>query len=423
MTRAAKDIMPPNFTLKIIIALGMGVLVGFAMRMAPIPELVREGVVDGIFNTGGLLFINLLKMLVVPVVFVSLVCGVSSLGDVRKLGRIGLKTFVLYLFTTFIALILGLLFAFMFQVGKGASLKTTSTFTAIPPQSIQELILGMVPSNPISSLASGNLLQIIIFSLLLGMSLMMAGKAGESIRKIFANMEIILQKLVYIVMVIAPYGIFCLMAALFAKQGFNIIINLFQYFFVVMLTLFFQLFVVYSIFLTLLGRRNPITFFKKMYTTMLFAFSISSSNAAIPVVLETTEKRLGVHNSVAAFVIPLGATINMDGTAIMQSIATIFIAHAYQIDIGMVGYLTVILMAMMTSIGTAGVPSVGLITLTMVLQQVGLPTEGIALIIGVDRLLDMLRTTVNISGDAMVACLVASSEGMLDKKIFNALQR
>jgi len=413
------QIVPSNFSLKIVLALVFGAIIGLAIRVIPLPQVVVHGLVDGVLHTGGVIFIDLLKMLVVPVVFVSLVCGVSSLQSIQKISRIGLRTFVLYLITTLLALIIGLSFATLFNVGGQASLVTSSTFTALPALSFKEVLLGMVPSNPIQAMATGNLLQLIVFALMFGMALMMAGNSGQSVRKLFVEMDVILQRLVFIVMVIAPYGIFCLLATLFAKQGIGIIDDLFEYFMVVILSLLVQLFVVYSLFLALLGKLDPRQFFKKMYTTMLFAFSISSSNAAIPVVLETTERKLGVDNSVASFVIPLGATINMDGTAIMQSVATIFIAHAYHIDIGLGGYLTVIVMAMLASIGTAGVPSVGLITLTMVLQQVGLPTEGIALIIGIDRLLDMLRTAVNITGDTMVACLVARSEGLLDKKIFN----
>tara|TARA_R110000868_G_scaffold244441_3_gene500753 strand:- start:190 stop:1455 length:1266 start_codon:yes stop_codon:yes gene_type:complete len=417
---AASQIMPHRFTLKIVLALIFGAIIGLAVRILPLPDVVMMGLVDGIFHTGGIIFIDLLKMLVVPVVFVSLVCGVSSLQNVQKLGRIGLKTFGLYLLTTLLALIAGLSFAALFNIGSGASLVTSTTFTPLAAHSFKDVLLGMIPSNPIQAMATGNLLQLIVFALMFGMALMMAGEQGQVIRKLFISIDAILHKLVFIVMVIAPYGIFCLLASLFAKQGLGILDDLFQYFMVVIFVLLFQLAIVYSFFLWVIGKINPRQFFKKMYTTMLFAFSISSSNAAIPVVLETAEKKLGVDNSVASFVIPLGATINMDGTAIMQSVATVFIAHAYQIDIGLSGYVTVVVMAMLASIGTAGVPSVGLITLTMVLQQVGLPTEGIALIIGIDRLLDMLRTSVNISGDTMVACLVAKSEGLLDEKILNS---
>lgn len=420
MTVASK-IMPSQFTLKIVLALIFGAIAGLAVRIVPLPEVVVYSLVDGLLSTGGTIFIDLLKMLVVPVVFVSLVCGVSSLQNVHKLGRIGLKTFALYLITTFMALVIGLSLATVFNIGSNASLVTTTTFTPLAAHSFKDVILGMIPSNPIQAMASGNLLQLIVFALLFGVAMMMAGESGQSIRRFFIDVDNILHKLVFIVMVIAPYGIFCLLASLFAKQGISIIGDLFQYFMVVIVALFFQLLVVYSLFLWLVGKLNPSQFFRKMYSTMLFAFSISSSNASIPVVMETAEKKLGVDNSVASFVIPLGATINMDGTAIMQSVATIFIAHAYHIDIGLIGYLTVILMAMLASIGTAGVPSVGLITLTMVLQQVGLPTEGIALIIGIDRLLDMLRTAVNISGDTMVACLVARSEGLLDRQVFNSV--
>jgi Na+/H+-dicarboxylate symporter len=412
--------MPPHFTLKIVLALFLGALTGILLKFIPIPEFVRDILVDDVLHTGGRLFISLLKMLVVPVVFVSLVCGVSSLGSVKMIGRIGLKTFLLYMLTTVIALTLGLFLASLFNIGSSADLHVASNFVSIAPPSLKEVVISLVPSNPIEAMASGNMLQLIFFSLFLGMSMTMAGKHGKAIRTIFVNFNEVLMKLVFIVMILAPYGIFFLLSALFARQGLNVLLELFQYLLVVVIVLLVHLFVSYSLMLRLLGKLNPIPFYKKMYDAMLFAFGVSSSNASIPIVMETAEQKLGVNNSVASFVIPLGASINMDGTAIMQSVATVFIAHVYHIDIGLTGYLTVIFMATLASIGTAGVPGIGLITLTMVLQQVGLPAEGIALIIGVDRIIDMLRTAVNVCGDSMIACLVASSEKLLDTKTYDA---
>jgi Na+/H+-dicarboxylate symporter len=268
-------------------------------------------------------------------------------------------------------------------------------------------------------MANGNMLQIIIFAMLFGYAISISGKAGRVFVRIFNDANTVLMKLIFIVLWFAPYGVFCLLAKLFSTEGFSVIYSLAGYFFTVLAALAIQWFVVYGCFIRLFANLNPFIFFKKMYTAMIFSFSTSSSSASIPVTLDTVENKLGVPNSVASFVIPLGATINMDGTAIMQGVATVFIAHAYNIDIGLIGYLTVILTATLASIGTAGVPGVGLITLTMVLKQVGLPVEGIALIIGIDRLLDMVRTAVNVSGDCMVSLLVSKSQKELNTNIYN----
>lgn len=409
-----------SLTIQISAALLLGALVGLLLRFLPLDSAIKTFLLENIFQVGGSLFIDLMKMLVIPIVFVSLVYGCSSLGSVGKLGRIGFKTFILYILTTMLAISLALGVASAFHLGSGIYIEVPTNFNpgAAPP--LRDVILGMIPSNPIQAMAQGNMLQVIVFSMLLGSAILLSGKYGENIRQIFLNFNEVLMRLVSIVMKVSPYGIFCLLVIVFAKQGLEVLIVLFQYFVIVLFVLSLQLFVSYSVFLKFIGRLSPLPYFRKMYPALLFAFGVSSSNASIPVVLETLEDKLGVDNSVASFIVPLGATINMDGTAIMQGVATVFIAHVYHIDIGLSGYLTVILMATLASIGTAGVPGVGLITLGMVLQQVGLPLEGIALILGVDRVLDMARTAVNVAGDAMVGCLVAKTENLLDKKVYYA---
>ena len=410
---------PARLTTHILIAMILGFLVGLAIRMSPLLETTKRFLIENFFQTGGDLFIDLMKMLVVPVVFISLVCGVSSLNEVGKLGRIGIKTIAFYLLTTAIAVSLALSMALIFKVGQNIHATPMTGFTLQNPPSLKEVVKSLIPSNPVNALSSGNMLQIIVFSLFLGSAIMLAGNSGEAIRKIFINLNEVIMTLVTLVMKIVPFGVFCLITTIFAKQGLLIVKDLFQYFVIVLLTLLIHASVFYSLILKFIANLNPLQFFRKMRSAMLFAFSVSSSNASIPIVLETVEDKLGVNNSVAAFVIPLGATINMDGTAIMQGVATIFISHAYNIDIGISGYLTVIFMATLASIGTAGVPGVGLITLGMVLKQVGLPMEGIALIIGIDRFLDMARTAVNITGDAVIACLVGRSENAFNMNIFN----
>jgi len=416
---SASPILPSHFTLRILFAIGLGALCGIGIKMLPLPEQVFS-LIYTILHTAGLIFIELLKMLVIPVVFVSLVCGVSALKSLNSLGRIGIKTLLCYVFTTVIALTLGLSLATMFNIGSRVHFDPIERLEPIEPLSAQSVILDMVPSNPIQAMATSNMMQIIIFALLFGMAMMLAGKEAAGVRHFFVQLNSVVMRLVFIVMIVAPYGIFFILSSLFAKQGLEILLRLAEYFVLVAVGLLLHLFVTYALILKVIGKLKIKLFYQKMLPAMFFAFGVSSSSASIPVVLEVVEEKLGVDNRVASFVVPLGATMNMDGTALMQGMATVFIAHAYQIDIGIVGYLTVMVMATLASIGTAGVPSVGLITLTMVLNQVGLPSEGISLIIGIDRLLDMLRTAVNISGDAMISCVVANSEGLLDHRVYTA---
>lgn len=411
-----------RLTIKILIAMAVGILTGLAIQWLPLSQPTRSFIVDNVLQIGGQLFLNLIKLLVIPVVFVSLVYGSSSLGNFKKLGRVGGKTILLYLATTVIAVTIALVLASLFQVGYGLSLQSPSQFVTQSPLSFSGMIINLIPENPFKALAEGNLLQVIVFSLLLGIAISLSGDRGKRVMEAFSSLNSVLLKLVLMIMQLVPYGVFFLLASLFAKMGFQAIAQLVGYFFAVIVILIIQLFIIYSLILSFLGRLNPVIFFRKMYAAMIFAFSVSSSLASIPVVLETVEARLGVKNAIASFVIPLGATINMDGTAIMQGAATVFIANAYNVHIGFAGYLTVVIMAALASIGTAGVPSIGLITLAMVLQQVGLPVEGIALILGVDRLLDMARTAVNISGDSMVACLVGKSEKAFDINIYKNMK-
>jgi len=409
-----------NFTSKILIAMFLGVAFGYVLKLFPQSAFVNHDIIHGVLEVGGRIFIAVLKMLVVPLVFVSLVCGTCQVSDTRKLGGLALKTFVLYILTTALAITVAIVLASVFNIGTGVHLNATAHFETAALPSLQDTIVNIIPSNPIQAMAEGNMLQVIVFALLFGYAISISGKAGRNFTKFFNDANTILMKLIYIVLWFAPYGVFCLLAKLFASESIGIIGSLLGYFVTVLGSLLVQWLVVYGLFLRIFARVNPFKFFKKMYAAMLFAFSTSSSSASIPVVLDTAENKLGVHNSVASFVIPLGATINMDGTSIMQGVATVFIAHVYGIDVGLTGYLLVILTATLASIGTAGVPGVGLITLTMVLQQVGLPIEGISLIIGIDRLLDMTRTAVNISGDCMVSVVVAKSQKEFNQDIYAA---
>lgn len=420
-----------SLTLRIVTGMTAGIAVGFFFQwlLAGADERhlsilglaipLKGFFVDGIFHVGGEIFIASLKMLVVPLVFVSLVCGTCSLSDTSKLGRLGGKSIGLYLMTTAIAISLAIGAALFIGPGQGVEMQSDASFDVSSAPTLAQVFINIFPSNPIESMASGNMLQIIVFAVLFGLAVALSGKTGERIAAMFTDFNEVIMKLVTLLMNLAPYGVFFLMAKLFTTLGFGTIASLLKYFLVVLAVLFIHGLVVYPVLLKLLSGLNPVIFLQKMRDAALFGFSTSSSNATLPVTMETVNKKLGVNNSISSFTVPLGATINMDGTAIMQGVATVFIAQVFGVDLTLTDFLMVILTATLASIGTAGVPGVGLIMLAMVLQQVGLPIEGIALIIGVDRLLDMTRTAVNVTGDAMVSCIVAKSEGEFNAEIYN----
>ncbi|WP_341661761.1 dicarboxylate/amino acid:cation symporter [Vibrio sp.] len=411
---------PMSLTSRVILGMVAGILTGFAIRSLFADNgFVDTYIVNGLFDVGGQIFVASLKMLVVPLVFVSLVCGTSSLKDLSTLGRMGGKTLAFYIATTTIAITFALVMGSVFQPGAGADLTAASSFKSAEAPSLGQVIINMFPTNPISSMAEGKTLQVIVFAVLFGIAISAAGKPGERIASVFADLNEVIMKLVALLMNLAPYGVFFLMAKLFTGLGLSAITNLAEYFLVLAGTLVLHGLVTYSLMLKGFTGLSPIKFLKKMEDAIMFAFSTASSNATIPVSMETAKNRMGVDNRISSFTIPLGATVNMDGTAIMQGVATAFIAQAFNIDLTMGDYLMVILTATLASIGTAGVPGVGLVMLAMVLNQVGLPLEGIALIMGVDRLLDMIRTAVNITGDNAVTVIVAKSEGALDEERFN----
>lgn len=408
-----------SLSAKIFFAMILGAIAGLVLNLSGNPEWSQFWLVDGLFEVVGQVFINLLKMLVVPLVFISLVCGASSLSDPKMLGRVGGKTIILYMFTTAIAVTLALGAAVIFKPGVGATPVASVATNIAEATPFTDVLIDMVPTNPIASMADGEMLPIIFFAVLLGISITLTKKVGIRVAEWFNDMNTVIMKLVQIVMEFAPYGVFALIAILAATSSLADFVALGRYVILVFAVLFIHALIVYPTILSLIGRLNPVVFLKKLKAAMLFAFSTASSNATIPVTLETVEKKIGVSNKVASFTVPLGATINMDGTAIMQGIATGFIAQFYGIDLSFSQYLMVVVMVILASIGTAGVPGVGLVVLAGVLDQVGLPPEGIALILGVDRLLDMTRTVVNITGDCMVTTIVAKSENELDMDVFN----
>ncbi|MDE0769128.1 MAG: dicarboxylate/amino acid:cation symporter [Opitutaceae bacterium] len=380
---------------------------------------VADWVINGFFEFLSEAFIRSLKALVVPLVFVSLVCGTAAMDDVRKLGTVGLKTLALYLGTTAIAITIAIVFSLLIRPGEGVATIAVNNFEPGETKSLLSVFIDIFPVNIGSAFVAGNMLQIIAAALSFGVALVLSGKHGERVLSFFKDLNEVIMKLVILVMLMAPLGVFAKIAQVFATEGFETIFALGKYFLLVVIVLLIHAFVVYPTMLKLFTGVSPIVFFKKLRNVQMFAFSTASSNATIPITLRATEERLGVSNKIASFTVPLGATINMDGTAIMQGVATVFIAQMSGIDLSITQYLTVILAATMASVGTAGVPSAGLVMLTMVLGLVGLPPDKIGLIIGIDRLLDMVRTAVNVTGDAAITCIVAKSEGQLDEEVFN----
>ncbi|MBO3446361.1 dicarboxylate/amino acid:cation symporter [Clostridium sp. CCUG 7971] len=412
-----------SLTYKIFIGIFLGIIFGLTIKNLPNGTLKNTILLDGILKIFGSGFINSIKMLVVPLVFVSLVCGSSSMGDIKKLGRIGIKTLVFYLTTTAVAITLALFIGKLINPGLGLDMShlITEAPTIGENKPIVDIILGMIPSNPIQSLASGDMLQIIVFALLLGISMSAIGEKAAPLRKLFECANDVCMKMVSIIMLLAPYGVFALISNTFATTGFEAILSLVKYMFAVSLTLVLQAFIVYAGMIKFFTGLKLKPFLKKFANIAAVTFSTASSNAALPLTIESMEE-LGVDNSVASFTLPLGATINMDGTAIMQGVACIFISQLYGINLDINSFITIILTATLASVGTAGVPGVGMITLSMVLTSVGLPIEGVGLIMGVDRLLDMARTTVNVMGDCTCTLVVSSSEKELDKNKYYSEQ-
>ena len=411
-----------NLTQKVLLGLIAGIVAGLALNTAGLSAegtVVERYLVMGVFHTVGALFINGLNMLVVPLVLFSLIPGILGIGDIKLLGRVGGKAFLLYLFTTALAIATAIFVSSSIGIGEGMSINTTTAFTGREAPPVSQVLIDIVPRNPIAAMASGDMLSVIFFAIIFGVSLLAVAKDSPEVVKVVEQLNLVMMKMVDLIMACAPYAVFCLIAKAMAQLGIELLRELLGYVLVLVFVLLLHGFVSLSIILKLLSGLNPLIFLRKMRTAQMFAFSTASSGATIPVTMRTAQNRLGIDRSVSAFTVPFGATINMDGTAMMQGVATVFIANIFAIDLGLSGYVLVILMAVLASVGTAAVPGVGLVMLTLVFNQVGLPVEGIGLILGVDRLLDMFRTAVNVTGDAAVSSIVAQSEGKLDGAVFN----
>ena len=401
---------------KILLGLILGAVLGpllgdFAIRIKPIGDA----------------FINLLIMIVVPLVMASLIVGTASLGDLRRLGRIGIKTIAYYGVATAIAVAMGLAAGKMFNPGAGldedVKQEMLTDYAGLTPEqlervtyrpSVAELLVKIIPRNPFKAMADTDFLQIIFFAILFGISLtILTEERRKPVLDVLNTVNDAMIVLVKGVMQLAPYGVFALIAAVAAQFGYGILLTLLKYVLVTIGTMLFFAVTFYPLSLRLSGM-SPIYFFKKFYEVAVFAFSTSSSNATLPINLQVSQEDLGVSKQVAAFVLPLGATVNMNGTAIYQGVSTIFIAQVFGITLGLSDLLVVVLTATLASVGAAGVPGIGMVTLTIVLNQIGIPIEGIALVVGVERILDMTRTAVNVTGDTCCSVWVAKTEGELN---------
>ena len=411
---------PKNLTKNVLLGMVAGVLIAsvFYYTQDSIPAGLYLTIEKYVFNLGGQIFKNLLMLVVVPLVFFSLVSGISSLSNMVKLGSIATKTIGLYLMTTGIAVSMALIFGYIFNLsGYEGDVEAFTPTTG--DSSLYGTVMRIFPNNIFGAFVENNMLGIVFISILFGIALNLTDELTGGLSKTFEKLNTVFLKIVLLIMSFAPVGVFCLMGSYVMAKGLNVFGDLAQYVALLIFVLAFHLFFTYSLILKVFANLNPLIFYRKMKDVALFAFSTSSSAATIPVTLKTVTDELGVKKDVSAFVVPVGATINMDGTAIMQGLATMFIASTVGVDLTLVQYGQIVLLAIVTSIGTAAVPSAGTVTLALILGSLGLPLDAIGLILAVDRILDMIRTAVNVCGDAAVSCIVAKSENELDEKIFN----
>ena len=407
---------------KIFISLLLGAAAGIAVNYGLPSGYFKDTIlVNGILYVIGNGFIRLMQMLVIPLVMCSLICGAMAIGDTKTLGKVGVKTLGFYLVTTALAVGIALTIGLLVHPGLGLNIDIVETSEVAVSEStgFADTLLNIIPKNVFASMANGDMLPIIVFSVFVGILLAKLGSRAKTVSNFFAQFNDIMMEMTMSVMELAPIGVFCMIAKTFSTIGFDAFLPMIKYMLSVIAALAIQCFIIYQVLLFLLTRLNPTKFIRKFFPVMQFAFSTSTSNATIPLSIDTLDHKMGVSRKISSFTIPLGATINMDGTAIMQGVALVFVAEAYGYQLTPTMLLTVIATATLASIGTAGVPSVGLVTLAMVLTSVGLPTEGIALIMGIDRILDMLRTAVNITGDAVCTTIVAKQEGDFDIDVFN----
>ena len=405
-----------QLTTKIFIGLALGVLMGIILQ--PNPEIANSYI-----KPFGTLFLNLIKLVIVPLVFSSLIVGACSMDDVRKLGRIGGKTMLYYLLTTAFAVTIGLVLANVTNVGGGFSIPVDATVEIAEAPNVIDTLLNIIPANPLKALVDGNMLQVIAFALIIGAGIIGIGEKGKNLFEFFDSFAEVMYKIITVIMQFAPIGVFALISPVVAVNGPGVLLPLLKLIIVVYFGCILHAILTYSSTVSIFAKVSPIQFFKGIAPAMVFAYTTASSSATLPISMKMCEENLGVSKSICSFVLPLGATVNMDGTAIYQGICAFFIAQVYGIELTISAQITIILTATLASIGTAGVPGAGMIMLGMVLQSVGLPIEGIALIAGVDRILDMMRTMINITGDSACSLVVAATEGELNRSVYENLAK
>ena len=405
-----------SFTKKIIVSMILGILVGITFNLTDLTEFHLGTYINNLFDIVSYLFLSSLKLIIVPLIFFSIVCGIVSLSDDVSVSRLGIKTLLLYTITTVIAISLGLLFSSFINY---EPIEITNLDSVINIENI-ETDGNIFPSNIFKSLSDGNIIHLLIFAVLIGISAARIKNRIKTFIQYFYDFNDVINELVKLIISFTPIAVFCILAKTFSTQGVETIMSLAGYFFTVVFVLLFHFLFTFSILIKLFTALNPVKFFQNLKDVVIFTFSTSSSSASIPFTLKAAEEKYGIDKSISTFTVPLGATINMDGTAIMQGCATFFLASLYGIDLGINEIITIVITATIASIGTAGIPSAGIVMLTVIFTQIGIPLEGITLLLGVDRLLDMMRTSVNVSGDLCISCVIASSEKKINKKLFNS---
>jgi|TARA_B100001939_G_scaffold118459_1_gene102830 Na+/H+-dicarboxylate symporter len=405
-----------SFTKKIIVSMILGILVGFTFNLTGLIESSLGTYTADLFDLVSYLFLSSLKLIIVPLIFFSIVCGIVSLSDDVSLSRLGIKTLLLYTITTVIAISLGLLFS-SFMNYEQINMKNLDSVINI--ENI-ETDGNIFPNNIFKSLSDGNIIHLLIFAVLIGISASRIKNRIKTFIQYFYDFNDVINELVKLIIAFTPIAVFCILAKTFSTQGMETISSLAGYFFTVIFVLIFHFLFTFSMLIKFFTALSPVKFFQNLKEVVIFTFSTSSSSASIPFTLRAAEEKYGINKSISTFTVPLGATINMDGTAIMQGCATFFLANLYGIDLGINEILTIVITATVASIGTAGVPSAGIIMLTVIFTQIGIPLEGITLLLGVDRLLDMMRTSVNVSGDLCISCIIASSENKINEEVFNS---
>ena len=405
-----------SFTKKIIVSMILGILVGITFNLTSLIESSLGTYVINLLDLVSYLFLSSLKLIIVPLIFFSIVCGIVSLSDDVSISRLGIKTLLLYTITTVIAISLGLLFSSFINY---EPIEMKNLDSVINIENI-ETDGNIFPNNIFKSLSDGNIIHLLIFAVLIGISAARIKNRIKTFIQYFYDFNDVINELVKLIISFTPIAVFCILAKTFSTQGIETIMSLAGYFFTVVFVLLFHFLFTFSILIKLFTALNPVKFFQNLKDVVIFTFSTSSSSASIPFTLKAAEEKYGIDKSISTFTVPLGATINMDGTAIMQGCATFFLASLYGIDLGINEIITIVITATIASIGTAGIPSAGIIMLTVIFTQIGIPLEGITLLLGVDRLLDMMRTSVNVSGDICISCVIASSENKINESVFNS---